>query len=41
MHMVAEAFKLKIPTMTDTCGYDPYMVAQSTTESFINDMHRY
>jgi hypothetical protein len=41
LQMVAEAFKLNIPTVTDTCGYDQYPVAACTTESMINDMHRY
>ena len=38
--MVADAFKLKIPTTVDTSGYDPYPIASCTTESMINDMHR-
>lgn len=40
LHMVAEAFKLSIPTVVDTCGYDPYVIASCTTESLVNDMHR-
>lgn len=40
LHMVADAFKLRIPTTTDPCGYDPCPIAACTTESMINDMHR-
>jgi hypothetical protein len=40
LQMVAEAFKLNVPTTVDTCGYDPYVIASCTTESMINDMHR-
>ena len=38
--MVADAFKIKIPSMVDTCGYDPVPMASVTTEALVNDMHR-
>ena len=40
LQMVADAFKIKIPSTTDTCGYDPVSMASVTTESMVNDMHK-
>ncbi len=40
LKMVAEEMGLSIPTIVDTCAYDPYDVAVCTTETTINDMHR-
>lgn len=31
---------LRIPSVVDTCAYDPYEVAVCTTETMINDMTR-
>ena len=38
---VAQEFNLKIPTMSDPCGYDTCRMAACTTETYINDMIRY
>lgn len=40
LQMVADAFKIRIPSMVDTCGYDPVQIASVTTESVVNDMFR-
>lgn len=37
---VAEEFKLQIPTVSDSCGYDRCDMASCTTETLFNDMHR-
>lgn len=40
LQMVADAFRIKIPNMVDTCAYDPIHVASVTAEAMVNDMHR-
>ena len=39
LKMVADSLGLCIPSVQDTCAYDPYEVALCTTETMINDLH--
>ena len=40
LKIVADEMGLSIPSMVDSCAYDPYEVAICTTETIFNDMHR-
>jgi hypothetical protein len=40
LKIVADEMGLSIPSVVDTCAYDPYEVALCTTETIINDLHR-
>ena len=40
LKMVADEMGLSVPSVVDTCAYDPYEVAICTTETIINDVHR-
>jgi hypothetical protein len=40
LKMVADEMGLSIPSVVDSCAYDPYEVAVCTTETMVNDMHR-
>ena len=40
LKMVADEMGLSVPSVVDTCAYDPYEVAICTTETMINDLHR-
>jgi hypothetical protein len=40
LKIVADELGLSIPSMVDSCAYDPYEVAVCTTDTMVNDMHR-
>lgn len=39
LKIVADSLGLCIPSMQDSCAYDPYEIALCTTETMINDLH--
>ena len=40
LKMVADEMGLSVPSMQDSCAYNPYEIATCTTETMINDMHK-
>lgn len=40
LKMVADEMGLFIPSIVDSCAYDPYEIAIPTTETMVNDLKR-